>query len=156
MSWIKKNRRNLILIGLAFLIVILGYIIKGEGKKSPIKSEKVEDKYVATPLCDGYDWRRIDSFNILSVQKDQIKEDLIKIVIESSAFSGKPIFRGRASLRKYKDYIESFYQKEKNLQIPLFFALKMVDMEISGTPPRIVEMYKSAIVKKLKDVRMIK
>lgn len=156
---INTKYKNLtIIIFLSFLAVVTGRALKRVGNQlfTPEQTTPLFNQYINTPLCDGYDWQQIEKLTLSHQEKEEIKENLIKIVIETSAFQGMSIFEARVSLEEYKDYLDNFYQEKDNVQLPLFFALRIADMDINGTPTFILEQYKSAVMKKLREAGLIK
>ncbi len=115
-----------------------------------------DSKYQETSLCDGFDWNNLSTFEIGNNEEQFLKSTLLKIAIESSALSAKPVIEGNAAIMQYVAYLNKFYQDPTNSKIPLFFALKIADMAKNKSAPREIEIYKLAVLQKLKSIGLVK
>ena len=101
----------------------------------------------------GEDWSFIES----STHPDQIKAKIKLLMIEASQqsaiFSGNPILSpDEKNFGRYIAGIDNFYSDDKNKVIPLYFAIKVAEMQLNGLPQEQVAVYAQAVVKKLKDM----
>ncbi len=151
----KINLPKIILIvSSALLVVVLAVILLAAPKDKP--KPAVPPDYVDTAFCDGYDWDEIDKLALAPTEKAEVKAGLLKAVVEASAFSGNPVISSAAPLQEYMSYIDTFYRNEANLMIPIYFSLKLADMEKSGASESAMQGFRLAVMQKLTSSGAIK
>ncbi|MEI8175717.1 MAG: hypothetical protein WCG78_02495 [Candidatus Omnitrophota bacterium] len=107
--------------------------------------------YPKTGLCCGYDWRAIDSYSISDTAQQQIKGNLIRLALESSAFAGAPMVTTGVSVAEYLRQLDAFYAKEENRFFPIYFALQEAVMANTGRGPDEILLYHARAGRKLLD-----
>ncbi|MCU0666195.1 MAG: hypothetical protein MUF05_03760 [Candidatus Omnitrophica bacterium] len=133
------------------LIIFIAIILASLGKKSQNIAYTPEFKF-----SDGFDWRAIDNYKIDDSRREIIREILLKEVAEASALTGSPILGNNASFSEYSVYVNRFYQIAENMPIPIYFALRIVDMAKKQTDNAAIETYRLAVLDRLKAYRLIK
>lgn len=157
MTGIKFNlteKKFLVLLIVLAVVIATGMVLlinTSVRTKITTKIEETEAKF-----CDGYDWQAIDSLFVGDAEKEQIREALLKLTIEGSSLSGTPVVRTYSTYQEYKLYLNKFYSMPENTKLPIFFALKMFDMAKADLPGASIDIYKMAVLQKLKSNNLIK
>lgn len=143
-------------IAAAFLIFILTILfVRGiAGRVERTEPEK-EIYNVETRLLDGYDWGYINSSSIALDEKMSIKEAILRVMIESCMLVGKPVVNSGFSLSGYVNYIDEFYSENGDLRTPVFFVLKSADMKFLNVPEENIDRFKTEVMRRLKNSRLI-
>lgn len=115
------------------------------GGKAPPKQNAPEASF-----CDGSTWNSIDALSLPVLERRQMKAALLKVTIESSALLGVSDFNVKSPLPEYVSLIDSFYEAKENAPIPLFFALRIADMEKNGADRKTVIAFRADLIGKLK------
>jgi hypothetical protein len=146
----------LLVCGIVFLLV---YPQRNTSRVSPKKGGETAMSSPAVSLkrsvvLNGHGWTSIDQYEANDFQRN-LKSQILKITLESSLLCGKPIITPTQSISDYVKYIDFFYKSVKNNNIPVFFALKIADLDRNKAPLIAINNYRLAIEKKLKETKLI-
>jgi hypothetical protein len=112
-----------------------------------------QDKYAR--VANGYDWQEVNTLKISNTERALIKNSLLKLSVETSYLCGNPIIEPSASIEEYTLFVDRFYGRAENLDVPIFFAVKMVDMAKQGRPKEAIDQYKKIVLQKLRETDLI-
>jgi len=119
-----------------------------------MSSEWITEK--KTRFADGYDWNAVEKLSMPKMEKSYIKGTLLKLTIEASIINGNPVIKSGAKLGVFVKFIDNLYKNPSNRDIPIYFALKMAEMNAKGSSSRAVEGYKALVMRKLKNLGLIR
>jgi len=98
----------------------------------------------------GRDWVKIDGKPYSKIVKMRMKSIILISIHDASIFSGTPIISpDEKNFEQYIPIIDNFYSKTDNWDLPLYFALKIAGMKKRGIPEMQINVYKTAVQKKL-------
>lgn len=106
---------------------------------------------------NGEGWKKFSSYNFSPDEERNLKKLFIKTVYETTVFTGKPLITlKKDDLTTYVKFIDKFYQRKGNRIIPLYHSLKIVEMLKKRMPEEKIQSYVIAVLKKLKQLKLIK
>ena len=156
------NNKWFILIVTLILGIILFSFMARVISKTTYKSSSPKTPFTAqvkvptSQFTDGSDWNMLDAINVPPLDKVQLKLELVKLAFDSSLLSGKPLITSSAPLQTYVQDLDLFYRDTANSSIPLFFAIRIMDMKKNGTPEISIQGYKQVLTQKLIKMGIIK
>lgn len=106
-------------------------------------------------LCDGREWTEVSLVGIPENRKARIKELLVRSSIETAALSGGTMVIAQLSLPEYLQALDAFYRITENQKVPLFFAMRLVEMSKNGAPLPSLTGYQAAVMQKLKESNLV-
>ncbi len=136
-----KKRQRLILSLFFFLISFSPICFYGESK--------------SYKFIDGEDWNYIEGLDIEEPLKIKIKVLILRATHESSVIANTPVIDTTKPIIDYLPTLDVFYDAPENQPLPLYFALQIVDMQQKGAAGEKVEVYKSNLIRKLKEAGVI-
>lgn len=151
------------LIPVLFLIIGIVFLLIYPKRDAAVDFKKAGQSHISKSssngtqslVLNGYSWNAIDKYEVNAYQQS-IKNQLLKITLESSLVSGNNVIDPSEPIEVYARYINSFYGDPTNQEIPLFFALKIADLAKNKAPNAVINRYKAAVEQKLKDANLIK
>lgn len=98
---------------------------------------------------DGKSWREIATYDMSETDKVITKSTLIRLIIETSIINNTPVINPGRQLPEYIKAIDSIYENPADQNIPLYFALRIADMRLSGAPENAIKNYTLLVQQKL-------
>ncbi|MBN1353071.1 MAG: hypothetical protein JW994_00180 [Candidatus Omnitrophica bacterium] len=157
----SQNRKRFIrlLIYVAAILLVAGFavtvIAKHTGNAHEIITKEPLIDNEGTGFLDGHQWKKIEGMQISPSDKIYTKTAILKTIIEVGIINDNPLLTPSDSLGKYSMLIDSFYADPNNLDIPIPFALKIADLSVKGMSDGRIQLYKRALLQKLKQLRLL-
>ena len=144
-----KKMRKLLIGTVLFLIMLFAFLTASYAQQPPYS------------FLNGKDWATISRYDASAAVIKNIKTDLLKTVYEVTLFSDNPLFTinapkenflqlYNADMQEYCALVDTFYSRQENLWVPVFFALKITNMIKNGASDQQIEVFKAVVAGKLK------
>ncbi|MDD4202209.1 MAG: hypothetical protein PHQ52_01950 [Candidatus Omnitrophica bacterium] len=122
------------------------YLKKEIGPDLPTEEPKTQTSTL--PYLNGYDWDDINKMKASIFEKTSFKISILQIIIETSMFLKKPVVEDISKLEIYISALDTFYSSPDNRMIPVFFAMKVIEMQQQAIPEENVSAYRSLLLEK--------
>ena len=97
----------------------------------------------------GKDWSQINDKPFSADTKKRVKETLIRTVQGASTFSGSPVLPAHeTNISEYSALLDEYYADPAVKDVPLHFAMKIVNMHKQGVTDAQISIYQTEILKK--------
>ncbi len=151
----KKNKLKLLYIILPVVILVLISIISIRANTNSV-SEMPSLAKPRSVIFNGRDWNYIEKMDMPEMEKMNLKASLLRTTLETGIINNNPLITPTDPLGTYLEFVDRFYKDDTNIQVPLAFAMKIADMSGKGVSDVALERYKMALLRKLKQARLIK
>ena len=152
-EFVIQNKWSIILPILIFTVASVTILRNNQPSKGVSSTSNtttlLEIDNKKTRFVDGNNWNRINAVNISEADKMELKETLLKSSLEVSIINNKPFLTPQGSIRDYAKNLDLFYSFDKNINIPLNFALRAADMMKKKMPPKAIAYYVKTISERL-------
>ena len=106
---------------------------------------------------NGRDWKALTNPSMTKEDSSNIKIIFLKSVYEASLFCGRPIIPKNQNIgfTSYIPIIDDFYAQDNNINIPVYFALRIAHMIQEGLDQRTIDQYKAAALLRLNKMGLL-
>jgi len=129
----------------------MAYLKKEIGPDLP--TEKPKAQIPTLPYLNGYDWDNINKMKASIFEKTSLKISILQIIIETSMFLKKPVVTDISKLDVYISELDAFYFNQDNRSIPVFFAMKIIEMQQQTIPQENISAYRTLLLQKFNKLK---